>query len=45
LAVAVAGGVLGFKTVQPEGKQKLSAKDYYNGQGEKIIGKRFTGEN
>lgn len=41
LEVSLKDKILLVKTLQPEGKPKMSAKDYYNGQGKKIIGKKF----
>ena len=41
LAVALAGKVLYITEIQSEGKQKVSAKDFCNGKGKEILGKRF----
>lgn len=41
LIVSLGSVLLEVKTLQLEGKAKVSAKDFYNGQGKKIIGKMF----
>lgn len=41
LKVSLKDKILLLRTLQPEGKPKMKAKDYYNGQGKKIIGKKF----
>ena len=41
LMVSLKDKTLFIKMLQPEGKPKMAAKDYYNGQGKKIIGKKF----
>lgn len=41
LQVSLCDAVLCIYTLQPEGKPKMTAKDYYNGQGKKCIGKKF----
>ena len=41
LKVSLKDKTLLVKVLQPEGKPKMAAKDYYNGQGKKIIGKKF----
>ena len=41
LHVSLESDILLIKVLQPEGKPKMKAKDYYNGQGKKLIGKRF----
>ena len=42
LQVSLKDKILLIKTLQPEGKPKMAAKDYYNGQGKKLIGKKFN---
>ena len=41
IAISVAGKLLYIKELQLEGKQKTSAKDFYNGHGKEIVGKVF----
>lgn len=41
LLVSLESDILKIKALQPEGKPKMKAKDYYNGQGKKVIGKKF----
>ena len=41
LAIAVEGKILYVTEIQSEGKQKVSAKDFYNGKGKEVLGKRF----
>ena len=41
LQVSLGDLILLISKLQPEGKAKMSAKDFYNGHGKKIIGKRF----
>ena len=41
LQVSLGELILLISKLQPEGKAKMSAKDFYNGHGKKIIGKRF----
>ena len=41
LLVSLEDDILCIQVLQPEGKAKMNAKDYYNGQGKKLIGKRF----
>lgn len=41
LLVSLTDFILQVKVLQPEGKQKMTARDYFNGQGKKIIGKKF----
>ncbi|MGN1343048.1 MAG: methionyl-tRNA formyltransferase, partial [Traorella sp.] len=41
LLVSLGSEILKIKVLQPEGKPKMTAKDFYNGQSKKIIGKKF----
>ena len=42
LAVAVDGKVLLIDEIQPAGKAVLKAKDFFNGSGKNLVGKKFT---
>ena len=41
LMVSLKEAILLIEMLQPEGKAKMSAKDFYNGHGKKLIGKKF----
>lgn len=41
LCIACGKGSLLVREVQPEGKKRMSAKDFYNGKGKSLTGKQF----
>ena len=41
MKIAAAGGTLLVHELQPEGKQRMKASDYYNGAGRAALGKQF----
>jgi methionyl-tRNA formyltransferase len=41
MKIAAAGGTLLVYELQPEGKQRMKASDYYNGAGRAALGKQF----
>ena len=42
LKIALRGGYLYVDVLQPEGKQKMAAKDFMNGAGRNLVGKVFA---